>query len=69
MEGVARSALSESRPDFSFGDLQLVLVEDRPGMEEDRAHFVALGPDGEATRRAGPPGRQLGGRERRLARP
>lgn len=48
MEGVARSALSDSRPDFSFGDLRLVLVEDMPGMEEDRAHFVALGPDGEA---------------------
>ena len=24
-------------------------MEDMPGMEEDRAHFVALGPDGEAT--------------------
>jgi hypothetical protein len=47
MEGVARSALSDSRPDFSFGDLHLVLVEDRPGMDEDRAHFVAVGPDGE----------------------
>jgi hypothetical protein len=48
MEGVARSALSESRPDFSYGDLHLVLVEDRPGMDEDRAHFVATGADGEA---------------------
>ena len=47
MEGVARSALSEARPDFSYGDLHLVLVEDRPGMEEDRAHFVAVGADGE----------------------
>jgi hypothetical protein len=49
MEGVARSALSDSRPDFPLQDLRLVLVEDRPGVEEDRAHFVALGPDGEAT--------------------
>ena len=48
MEGVARSALSESRPDFSYDDLHLVLVEDRPGVEEDRAHFVAVGADGEA---------------------
>ncbi len=49
MEGVARLALSDSRPDFPFRDLRLVLVEDRPGVEEDRAHFVALGPGGEAT--------------------
>jgi hypothetical protein len=48
MESVARSALSDSRPDFSYGDLHLVLVEDRPGMDEDRAHFVAVGADGEA---------------------
>jgi hypothetical protein len=25
-----------------------VLVDDRPGIEEDRAHFVAVGPDGRA---------------------
>ena len=50
MEGVAQSALAESRPGASFSDLHLVLVEDRPGMEEDRAHFVAVGPDGEETR-------------------
>ena len=66
MEGVARSALSESRPDFSYGDLHLVLVEDTPGMEEDRAHFVAVGSDGERADRARPPGRRLGRRERRL---
>jgi hypothetical protein len=48
MEGVARTALSESRPDFSYGTLHLVLVEDRPGMDEDRAHFVAVGADGDA---------------------
>jgi len=48
MEGVARSALSDSRPDFAYGDLHLVLVEDRPGMDEDRAHFVAVGAEGEA---------------------
>jgi hypothetical protein len=47
MEGIAQSALTESRPDFPYRDLHLVLVEDRPGMDEDRAHFVAVGPDGE----------------------
>ena len=46
MEGIAKSALSESRPELSYKDLHLVLVEDRPGMDEDRAHFVAVGPDG-----------------------
>jgi hypothetical protein len=48
MVEVARSALAESRPGFPSGELHLVLVEDRPGVEEDRAHFVAVGPDGEA---------------------
>lgn len=46
MEGIAQSALSQSRPDFPYRDLHLVLVEDRPGMDEDRAHFVAVGEDG-----------------------
>ncbi len=46
MEGIAKSALSEARPDMSHKHLHLVLVEDRPGMDEDRAHFVAVGEDG-----------------------
>jgi hypothetical protein len=48
MEGVVRSALAAQRPDFSYGDLHLVLVEDRPGQDEDRAHFVCVGDGGEA---------------------
>jgi hypothetical protein len=48
MVEVARAALAESRPDVSAGELHLVLVEDRPGVEEDRAHFVAVSPEGEA---------------------
>ena len=43
MEQAARAALSESRPDWSYGDLHLVLVDDRPGIDEDRAEFVAAG--------------------------
>jgi len=50
MEAVAQAALADSRPGTSFMDLHLVLVEDRPGMEEDRAHFMAVGPNGEETR-------------------
>jgi hypothetical protein len=45
MEGVARVAVTEARPGWSFDALHLVLVDDRPGVEEDRAHFVAMGPD------------------------
>lgn len=41
MEDVARAALNEQRPDWEFRTLELVLVDDRPGIEEDRAHFEA----------------------------
>ena len=50
MENAARAALSESRPEWQFGPLLLVLVDDRPGIEEDRAHFVAVGDAGDETR-------------------
>ena len=48
MEEAARSALRDARPDFPYDDLHLVLVDDQPGVHEDRAHFVAVGPDGRA---------------------
>jgi type II secretory pathway pseudopilin PulG len=48
MEAAARAAIDNSRPGWSVDELQLVLVDDRPGIEEDRAHFVAIGTDGEA---------------------
>jgi hypothetical protein len=47
MEQVARDAIGESRPGWDFEDLHLVFVDDRPGVSEDRAHFVAVGSDGE----------------------
>jgi hypothetical protein len=47
MESAARAAISESRPGWGYDDLHLVLVDDRPGVEEDRAHFVAIGDDEE----------------------
>jgi hypothetical protein len=43
MDGVARAAIAERRPGFSFVELHLILVDDRPGVEEDRAHFLAVG--------------------------
>lgn len=48
LEVTARTALQERRPDLSYDDLHLVLVDDQPGVEEDRAHFAAVSPDGEA---------------------
>jgi hypothetical protein len=47
MEAVARDAVAQSKPGWTYTDLHLVLVDDRPGVEEDRAHFVAIGSDGE----------------------
>jgi hypothetical protein len=51
MEGVVRTALAGERPGAEYSDLHLVLVDDQPGVEEDRAHFmaVALG-EGEGAR-------------------
>jgi hypothetical protein len=47
MEEAARGALREHLPDYAYDSMHLVLVDDRPGKEDDRAHFVAVGPDGE----------------------
>jgi hypothetical protein len=41
MEDVARAALNEQRPGWDFRSLDLVLVDDRPGVDEDRAQFEA----------------------------
>jgi hypothetical protein len=41
MEDVARAALNEHRPGWDFRSLDLVLVDDRPGVDEDRAQFEA----------------------------
>jgi hypothetical protein len=46
MEEAAMAALAESRPGWAYDDLHLVLVDDRPGVSEDRAHFMAVGADG-----------------------
>lgn len=48
LDAAARSALERQRPDFAYDELHLVLVDDRPGIEEDRAQYAALGRDGEA---------------------
>ena len=48
LDEAARAALESERPGFSWESLQLVLVDDRPGVEEDRAHLVATGSEGSA---------------------
>ena len=47
LEEAAREALARQAPDFAYDELHLVLVDDKPGIEEDRAHFVATSRDGE----------------------
>lgn len=44
----ARVALAAERPGFEAATLELVLVDDRPGVENDRAHVRAVGADGTA---------------------
>jgi hypothetical protein len=41
IEAAARDGLRSARPEFTPTELQLVLVDDRPGVEEDRAHLTA----------------------------
>lgn len=41
MERLARQALEAAHPGMTLERLHLVLVDDRPGVEEDRAHFEA----------------------------
>jgi len=45
INAAARDALGQHRPGFEPVSLDLVLVDDRPGVEEDRAHVMAAGPD------------------------
>jgi hypothetical protein len=49
LHAAARAALAAERPGKSWPSLELFLVEDRPGVEEDRAHMMASGPEGRAT--------------------
>jgi hypothetical protein len=57
MARVAGHALATERPEFTWDVIELVLVDDRPGVEDDRAHMVARGELGRArvilARRAG----------------
>ena len=50
LDAAARRALADERPGFEPTSLDLVLVDDRPGVEEDRAHVLATGKDGAPVR-------------------
>lgn len=50
LETAAREALAAERPGWAYTDLSLVLVDDRPGVTEDRAHFLAGADDGQEAR-------------------
>ena len=41
LQAAVRDALSTSHPGTEFDDLVLVLVDDQPGVHEDRAHYEA----------------------------
>ena len=45
MEDIVRQALAREHPGATFDRLDLVLVDDRPGVTEDRAHFEATSAD------------------------
>ena len=47
LEEAARKILAEERPGWRYDRLDLVLVDDRPGVTEDTAHFLATAQDDE----------------------
>lgn len=47
LEEAARKILAEERPEWHYDRLDLTLVDDRPGVTEDRAQFLAVGQDAE----------------------
>jgi hypothetical protein len=50
IHAAARRALDHHRPGLQPVSLDLVLVDDRPGVEEDRAHLIATAAAGDDVR-------------------
>ncbi len=50
LDAAARAALGAERPGHSFTELHLTLVDDRPGIDEDRAQVTAVSEAGETVR-------------------
>ncbi len=45
LEAAVREALARSHTGIEFDELMLVLVDDQPGVHEDRAHYDAIAGD------------------------
>jgi hypothetical protein len=50
LEQACQAALRSERPDHQYDAIDLVLVDDRPGVVDDRAHLVARGGHGHEAR-------------------
>jgi hypothetical protein len=50
LESACRDALRSERPNHEYEEIDLVLVDDRPGVVDDRAHLVARGGHGRHAR-------------------
>jgi hypothetical protein len=50
IHAAARRAIDEHRPGFEPVSLDLILVDDRPGVEEDRAHLIGSDASGDSAR-------------------
>ena len=50
LERACRDALRSERPDHDYDEIDLVLVDDRPGVADDRAHLMARGGHGRHAR-------------------
>ncbi len=48
LEEIARRALAEQRRGSSYERFEVVVVDDQPGVVEDRAELLASGPEGNA---------------------
>jgi hypothetical protein len=46
LEEAAREGLERERPQFHYDRLHLVLVDDRPGTDQDRCEMAAVGEEG-----------------------
>ena len=47
LDRAAQEAIARERPGWRYDALELVLVDDRPGVNEDRAHLVATSAEGD----------------------
>jgi hypothetical protein len=48
LQRIAGDALTAERPGQAFEAIELILVDDRPGVADDCAHMVARSPEGHA---------------------